>query len=592
MAMLLLEQAGRMDAPPAIQVFATDLAEEAIAAARDALYPFSSQADVSEERLRRFFTKEHRGFRARRELRECVLFAAHDLLKDAPFSRMDLFTCRNLLIYLTPEAQKRVYATAHFALRPGGLLFIGSSESVDEESGQWTPLNKKHRLYRHRPGARTELPVPIGPGTLTRAFEAQERARGGPYILGSAFTQQSAAAVRRSELEMDGRKVSWEELHFKLIERFAPPSLIVTRDYDIVHVSENAGRFLHFQSGEPSVNLLKVVHPALRVELRAALFRAAQTSQPVEVFRLPVTIDKETLSVDIRVSPAQEIAPDYLLVVFAVRETNDSLAVPVRQDSEPAVRHLERENEQLKLRLRDTIEQYEAAGEEMKASTEELQAMNEELRSSAEELETSREELQSVNEELTTVNQELKSKVDDLGHANSDLSNLMSANGVATIFLDRHLLITRYTPTAVTLFRLIPTDVGRPLTDLTHRLNYPELREDAERVLETLTPMRREVSDGQALVHGAAAAVSHRGGSHRGRGPHVHGHHGDAAGGAGAAGERAEAAHAGRRGPAAHLGERRGGEGELLQPPLVRVHRAELRAIGRGRLAGGRASRR
>ncbi len=496
-AMLLLEHAGKLDAPPSIQVFATDLAEDVITVARDGLYPFASAADVSEERLRRFFVKEHRGYRARRELREAVLFAVHDLLRDAPFSRLDMFTCRNLLIYLTAEAQKRVFDTAHFALKPEGFLFIGTSEAVDDEGKMWTCVDKKHRIFRQRPVARVGALPLIGPGTLGRAAAAQERAKGGPYLHGPAFSQTSTVALRQDAERAEVRQVSWEELHFKLIERFAPPSLIVTRDYDIAHMSETAGQFLHFGGGEPSVNLLKVVHPTLRIELRAALFRAAQTSAPVEVFRVPVDLEGRTVTVDIRVSPAQEIAPDYLLVVFAVREEVDSALVQARQEAEPAVRHLEREIEQMKTRLRDTVEQYEASSEELKASNEELQAMNEELRSSAEELETSREELQSVNEELTTVNGELKSKVDDLGHSNADLANLMAATGVATIFLDRTLAITHYTPSAVALFRPIPTDLGRPLTDLAHRLNYPELQADVEQVLETLIPTRREVSDGE-----------------------------------------------------------------------------------------------
>lgn len=498
LGMLLLEQAGRMETPPAIQIFATDLAEDVIAVAREGLFPFTIEADVSEERLRRFFIKEHRGYRAKRELRECLLFAVHDLLKDAPFSRLDLVTCRNLLIYLTADAQQRVLETAHFALLPGGRLFLGSSEAVDEESALWVPIDKKHRLYQQRPAARLGMPVPIGPGTLARALEAQERARSGPFIHGPAlFATAGPAAGEVDAAERDGRRVSWEELHLKLIERFAPPSLIVTRDYDIVHVSENAGRFLHFTGGEPSVNLLRVVHPMLRVELRAALFRAAQTSTPVETFRVPVDMDGGTVAVDIRVAPAQEIAPDYLLVVFSVRENIGPAEVRARQQAEPVVRHLEREIEQMKGRLRETVEQYEAGSEELKASNEELQAMNEELRSSAEELETSREELQSVNEELSTVNSELKGKVDELSHANSDLANLMAATGVATIFLDRNLAITRYTPNAASLFRLIPSDLGRPLSDLNHRLQYPDLTGDAKTVLETLIPARREVSDGE-----------------------------------------------------------------------------------------------
>ena len=502
-AMLLLEHAGELDTPPAIQVFATDLSEDVITDARDGLFPFTIAADVSEERLRRFFVKEYRGYRARSELRECLLFAVHDLLKDAPFSRLDVFSCRNLLIYLTNEAQARVFGTAHFALRPEGILFLGPSETADDESGQWTPLDKMYRLYRQRPTPSRAggMLVPVGPLTIGRAVAVQGRDKVGTYLHGPAFATTAAAALRRDADAHTRPPVSWEALHFKLIERFAPPSLIVTRDYDIVHMSENAGRFLHFTGGEPSVNLLRVVHPVLRVELRAALFRAGQTNAPVEVFRVPLELDGATLAVDIRVSPAQEIASDFLLVVFAVRGAAESAAVQGQQEAEPAIRHLEREMEHLKSRLRDTIEQYEGSCEELKAGNEELQAMNEELRSSAEELETSREELQSVNEELFTVNEELKSKLEDLGHANADLANLMSATGVVTIFLDRQLHIMRYTPGAVALFRLIPSDVSRPLTDLNHRLNYPELTADAKRVLETLIPVKREVTNGEQWFH-------------------------------------------------------------------------------------------
>jgi two-component system CheB/CheR fusion protein len=492
--MLLLEHAATLESPPAIQIFATDLADDAITFARAALYPATIQADVSEERLRRFFGKEQYGYRVRRELRECVLFAVHDLLRDAPFSRMDLITCRNLLIYLNATAQRRVLEIMHFALRPKCLLFLGSSESIDEESSLWATVDKKHRLFRQNPSTKLGLPVPVGPETVARAIEAQERAKGATVVQGRSFGARMQSALEGG-FGADSPEVSWEEVHFKLIERFSPPSVIVTRDYDIVHVSQNAGRFLHFGVGEPSLNLLRVVNPMLRIELRAALFRAAQLNAPVETYNVPVDLDGRTHVVDIRVCPAQEIAPDYLLVVLDVRDEANSEVRAVSSD-EPAVRHLERENEQLKRRLRDVIEQYEASGEELKAGNEELQAMNEELRSSAEELETSREELQSINEELTTVNHELKSKVDELGKANSDFSNLMAATGVATIFLDRTFRITRYTPKAVSLFNLIGTDVGRPLNHITHHLDYPELEQDARSVLSSLVPVNREVAKG------------------------------------------------------------------------------------------------
>ncbi len=494
-AMLLCEYAEKLESPPSIQVFATDLDEEVIAAAREGIYPLTIAADVSEERLRRFFIKEHRGYRVRRELREMVLFALHDVLKDSPFSRVDLLTCRNLLIYLTREAQQRAFEIFHFALRGEGRLFLGTSESMDDGSALFSVLDKVHRIFARRAVARVPLPLPVGASALRRALEARGTSGTGPVVHGAAFAQTSqSAAVRAAELGGEHR-VSWEELHFRLIERFAPPSLIVDQDYNIVHVSENAGRYLRFAGGAPSVNLMKVVNPMLRVELRAALFRAAQSSAPVEVFRVPVEVEGEREAVDIRVSPAQEIAPDYLLVVFTVREKQGAGEPQQSMEAEPAVRNLEREIEQVKSRLRDTVEQYEASTEELKASNEELQAMNEELRSATEELETSREELQSINEELTTVNQELKSSVEELAHSNSDLHNLMAATAIGTIFMDRQLRIARYTPPAVALFNLIPGDVGRPIADLKHRLEYPGLTEDVEEVLRTLIPIEREVHD-------------------------------------------------------------------------------------------------
>ena len=356
-------------------------------------------------------------------------------------------------------------------------------------------LDKKHRLYAQRPVPHPGLPLSVDTTTLRRAIEAQERAKTGPFAHGPAFAASSGRGEARAR---DGgeRRASWEELHFRLIERLAPPSLIVDRDYNLAHVSETAGRFLRIVGGEPSMNLLKVVHPALRVELRAALFRAAQTSAAIEVFRVPMELEGEPRLIDIRVSPANEIAPDFLLVVFSPRESAEGDGgKSARVEAEPAVRFLEREVEQLKSRLRDTVEQYEASTEELKASNEEFQAMNEELRSATEELETGREELQSINEELTTVNQELKGKVDELGHSNSDMQNLMAATEFAIVFLDRTLRITRYTPAAIDLFHLIPGDIGRPLDDLKHQLDYPEIKGDAERVLRTLIPQEREVAD-------------------------------------------------------------------------------------------------
>jgi two-component system CheB/CheR fusion protein len=516
MAILLMEHACRLDFPPAIQVFACDLDEEAIEVARAGVYPETIVADVSEERLRQWFVHEHRGWRVRRELREILLFAAHDVLRDAPFSRMDLISCRNLLIYLDGAAQARLLNMFHFALRPAGLLFLGTSETVEEGSHLFDTLDKKHRLYQHQPFARSTVPISTSISRLIARVPELPAYRARPVLPGPSFALTAGippATVRRVGAGGTELRPSLSDLHFSMLERFAPPSLIINGDHEIVHLSEKAGRFLQFAAGEPTRNLLRMIHPDLRVELRAAIFRATQSGQPAESFRIPLVIEGEKKTVRLRVMPAPELAPNFLLVVFDVKDPGAPEA-----PSEPGgavgaegggaavgrsvSEDLELELEQLKSHLCDTVEQYEASTEELKASNEELQAMNEELRSATEELETSREELQSVNEELTTVNQELKAKVDELGNANSDLHNLMASTAIATVFVDRELRIMRYTPPAVELFNLIGSDVGRPLTDLKHELDYDVLVSDAHAVLERLIPMEREIaaSDGRTFL--------------------------------------------------------------------------------------------
>jgi two-component system CheB/CheR fusion protein len=495
MAMLLADKAREMDDPPLIQVFATDLDEQAIRSARDGSYPATIEADVPEERLRRYFVKEHRGYRVRSELREMVLFAQHDLLKDSPFSRLDLVSCRNLLIYLNSNAQQRVLETFHFALLPFGKLFLGSSESIDDASLLFTVLDKKNRVFAQRPVARQSPPLPIGPSTLALAAEAQHRSMGGPLAAGRVF---EAAGAGLADKPLEGRSISWGELHFRLLETLGPPSVMVDSDHNILHMSPGAGRFLHYGGGEPSRNLLRAVHPNMRVELRAVLYEAAHRDGSSELVLPSVQLGAETLEVTLRVAQATDVAADLWIVTFDARPlgTTPPAGAVEKVDhvgTDPVARQLDRELERLKAHLRDTVEQYEASTEELKASNEELQAMNEELRSATEELETSREELQSINEELSTVNVELKSKVDELGHSNSDMHNLMDATAIATVFLDRELRINRYTPAAVTLFNLIPSDVGRPLADLATRLDYGQLGADARRVLEKLVPIEREV---------------------------------------------------------------------------------------------------
>ncbi len=500
-AMLLVEHARTLEAPPVIQVFATDLDEGAIRLAREGVYPLTIEADVSEARLRRFFIKEARGYRVRRELRETVLFAIHDLITDSPFSRLDLLSCRNLLIYLNREAQRRAQDIFHFSLRQAGLIFLGASESTDEGSPLFETVDKKHRLFRKKSSARRALPTPSEPGTLALAKQAQQSRAEGVGFAGRGFEQPGSGFVRSLERPAaDQRPLPWGEVHLRLLDQLAPPSVLVDADFDIVHLSPAACRFMVFHGGEPSSKLLRSIHPGLRIELPAALHHARQTHTSAWVPAIPLDLGSETVDVVMRVDPSPDLAADLMLVSFLVGpQAAGAPRTGVDERAAPALPMLlqqpDQEVERLRSRLRETIEQYEVSTEELKAGNEELQAMNEELRSATEELETSREELQSINEELITVNQELKSKVDELGQANSDMANLIDATAIATVFLDRELRITRYTPTAVAPFKLIPSDLGRPLTDMAMRLDYPELAEDARHVLDKLATIEREVGE-------------------------------------------------------------------------------------------------
>jgi two-component system CheB/CheR fusion protein len=494
LAILLSEHARTLTVAPSIQVFATDLSEEAIQQARQGYYPASIEADVDQELLRRYFVKEHNAYRVRRELREMVLFAIHDVQRDSPFSRLDLVSCRNLLIYLDRTAQKRVLDILHFALVPRGKLFLGSSETVDEDGAAFEPVDKKHRIYEKQPVTRTGLPVPPAPGDMHLNAGTLPVASM-PLLSGAVFDRRSSLLVGTGTAPGSGA-MSWGEFHLRLLDHLSPPSVLVDSSHMMLHVSPAAARILHVRGGEPNRDLLQALDPELRVEVRAALTQAAQTYANVEIPPIQVQVGSGKVQLRTRVVPAGNLHGPVFLLQFSESELEspppgDPIALP--RDDESRSQYLDREVERLKYQLRATAEQYEAALEEQKASNEELQAMNEELRSGTEELETSREELQSINEELTTVNQALKIKVDELSRTNSDMQNLMDATPYATIFLNRELRITRYSPPAVPLFNLIRSDIGRPITDLKTELDYPELVRDAQAVLDNLAPIEREI---------------------------------------------------------------------------------------------------
>ncbi|HEV2707004.1 MAG TPA: CheR family methyltransferase [Pyrinomonadaceae bacterium] len=494
LTMMLAAYSAKLQRPPKIQVFATDIDADAIAVARNGYYTLNDSADVPSELLNRYFVKEaDDGYRVRREIRECVLFAVHNLIRDPPFAHLDLASCRNLLIYLNRTAQRRVMEVLHFALNPGGYLLLGASESIDNAQDLYSILNKEHRIYQGRP-VETRLIFPVLDGTLI------------PRL-------RKLPEVQRTSEAVSGQPFSYGQLHQRLLEYYAPPSVLVNEDYNIVHMSENAGRYMELRGGEPSSNLLTLIRPELRLELRAALYQATHQKADAEARGVEMVVGGETKVINLRVRPvlnAEDKMGSFLLVLFA--EEGDTAQVEqahtrlLSDEDGPLARRLEEELLEVKAQLNLTIEQHEFQKEELKASNEELQAMNEEMRSAAEELETSKEELQSINEELTTVNQELKVKIEELGHTNDDFRNLMNSNQVGTVFLDRELCIKLFTPRAREIFNLSPADVGRSLSDITSKLDDSDFIADTERVLESLHSIEREVStrDGHKFLMNVA----------------------------------------------------------------------------------------
>ncbi|HEY4071557.1 MAG TPA: CheR family methyltransferase [Herbaspirillum sp.] len=472
-AMLLAEQIDLQKTQLDFQVFATDIDKRAIAVGRRGLYSESIVTDVPATKLRRFLAKEGNQFQIKKDVREKVLFAAHNILRDPPFSRVHLISCRNLLIYLNRDVQQKIFEMFHFALLPGGYLFLGSSESAEVASKYFIPVDKKNRIYRASNSLHPRHYVPTLP-----------------------FRQPKHLSPAMHMPQESTPRLPYADLHQRLLERYAPPSVLINHEGDIVHLSEQAGQYLRYVGGEPSHNLIALIVPELRLELRTALFQMAQNGADIET--RPVALSRNgfesAVSLTIRQVQRDEMSSKMVLVLF----NESQKKVPEEQSPEAVnslmIKQLEGELFVTKEQLQLTIEQYETSAEELKASNEELQAINEELRSTTEELETSKEELQSINEELITVNQELKLKADETGKSNDDLQNFISSTEIATLFIGRSMRIKRFTPRAADVFNVIASDVGRPLLDITHRLDYPNLERDAVEVFRSLRTCEREVN--------------------------------------------------------------------------------------------------
>lgn len=474
-AMILIERCEAANKDIAIKVFGTDTAEHHLSEARKATFPGSMVESLPAERIERFFDKlDDEYYRVKPTVRDKVIFAPQNVLKDPPYSRMDLVSCRNLLIYLTPPAQEKVLSLAHFALREGGYLFLGNAETVGQRDHMFECVSKRWRIYRR-----------LGTGRSSMLDFAQWPVREGPPRALDAQPKLADIALRT------------------LAERFAPASVLIDKNYRVLHFHGSTEQFLIQPMGAPTFDVLSLVREGLRMTVRNAVRRAIETSQAVT---LRGTIKSETGSgVLVTASPVRGTsdANAMVLVSFARPDAVMPDAMLASAASMPAqVREIEEELRAAREEMRATVEQYETTNEELTAANEEVTSINEELQATNEELESSKEELQSLNEELGTINGQLGRKISELADVTDDLRNLLKGNDVATIVLDIDLRIKWFSPPIQTLFHLIESDVGRPLANFTQRFVFGDLLARAKAAIDDLATFEDEVAadDGRCLL--------------------------------------------------------------------------------------------
>mgnify|MGYP003663748677 FL=1 len=486
-AMLLFEALEAAKRPCNIQIFATDLDEEALDLARHGVYPDTIAGDVSEARLHRFFSASGEGsYQVSKQLRDSIVFAQQSLIGDAPFSRIDLLSCRNLLIYLEPELQAQIIRLFHFALKDDSYLLLGPSESIGRESGLFDTVSKKWRVYRRLGPTRHDLVTIPLTGTTLPPFA-------GPGGMKMAAQASKSPTYRYADLA-----------HRMLLDDYAPASVLINSRHQIYYHQGPTVDYLEFPSGEPTTDLLAISRPGLRTRVRAAVLSALETGETIVDDEARVKRDGHYVACRITVKPAREPkgVDGLLLVSFEDRTEAAGGTHPAKKASHRAqpiadesrvVTQLESELKSTREDLQSTIEELEGSNEELKASNEEVMSMNEELQSANEELETSKEELQSMNEELNTVNVELQTKVHDLEGANNDITNLLSSTDIATLFLDDQLRIKLFTPPTGKLLSLIATDIGRPIGDFSAKVANDNLIKDVQLVIDDLVPIDKEV---------------------------------------------------------------------------------------------------
>jgi two-component system CheB/CheR fusion protein len=493
-AICLLEFLGNTASATPVQVFATDVSELAVEQARVGIYPQSITEDVSAERLRRFFNKVDGSYRISKPVRDAVIFARQDLTRDPPFSKLDLIVCRNVLIYLGPQLQKKLMNVFHYALKPTGFLMLGASETIGSHSDLFAMADKQHKAYSKKlSGVRMNMDFPTGQGS--NAIDAPHK----PSI----------------DIRTGTNIVN--EANRMILGKYAPPGVIVDEDLQIIQFRGQTGPYLEPAPGEASFNLLKMAREGLLYDLRAAVNEARKTRAPARRDGLRVKYNGRLLDVDLEVMPLTTSDNQrHFLVVFedSAGETGKLEHIPpalARKGRKGGSIKESRDNQQmLRLQqelaanreyLQSIIQDLEAANEELQSANEEILSSNEELQSTNEELDTAKEELQSTNEELNTVNEELHGRNEELSRANSDLLNLLSSVQIAVVMVTSDLRIRRFTPMAEKVLNLIPGDVGRPISDIKPNIDVPDLEKLIVEAVDTVSPIEREAKDKQGTTY-------------------------------------------------------------------------------------------
>lgn len=480
-AIILLESMKKSGKHFQLQIFATDIDKGAIEIARAGIYPANITVDVSPERLENFFIKTENSYKIKNEIREIVVFAVHNVIKDPPFLKLDLLSCRNVLIYMGAELQKKIMPLFHYALNPSGVLFLGPSENIGNSSDMFSVAANKWKIFR----ARKTGAVPLAAMDL-RLPKTREK------------EQKEILAVEKVKQRVEmGIGAATEKF---LVENYSPSCVVVNEKGDILYIHGKTGRYLEPAAGKAALNVLDMAREGLKLELMSFFRRAVSRKKDVVAEGIQVKTNGgfHTIKLEIKHIKKPEHLEGLLLIIFreaphAGKGKPLSLKAGTSAGTRQHISDLEYELKSTREHLLSSIEEIEASNEELKSMNEELQSSNEELQSSNEELETSREELQSVNEELSTVNAELEAKNEELSNANNDIINLMASTQIATIFLNNDLRIKGFTPSVTEIINLIKSDIGRPVADIVPKLEYPDMINDAAEVLRTLALKERVV---------------------------------------------------------------------------------------------------